>query len=728
MKKIVFLLFCFYQTAFGQLGQVDHWETIFSTNDVWEYKQYEENDSVPNNWFYKDFKEVWTKGNLPLSSKADTGSLIIANQHSVFLRKTFVIKDTSQIRNFLFSSYYRDGINIFINGYKVYLEGISKQKFIADPRDTAFYVLPYYKNPKELIPLENELHHALRNDTNVIAIQLHVHDTVNSHLFLNFSLHAGMRTSSTQFFAVNDTFIPPPIFDLNTSLPIMRINTFDREIVQDSSYEIALFVNYDSNTTTYEYLDTGNHYIGRARLKIRGQSSAEFPKKSYTIITKDKKGVNKDVSLLGFPSEHHWVLNSPYSDKSYLRNVLVYKIWEKMGHYAPRTKFVDLFMNRYYNGVYVFMEKIKRDKNRVDINKLSKQEISGNDLTGGYLMKIDKQPIRGYDAWKSYPDLIDSFNYIDNIIHFVYPDEDDINYEQKNYIISYMKEFEEILLENHFESSSYGFKKYIDMASWVDYLLLTELSKDVDSYKYSMYFYKKKASNGGQLFMGPAWDYNYGLGNINLNNSENCALTSDWIYNKTFRRVFWFERMMEDSIFNQSVKCRWASLRKTFLSNDSINTYLDAQVSHIEDEVKKSLYKWDQLDRFIYPNPYVWSTYEQEIEYLRSWTIERFEWMDSELSSDKCIDLIESGSERIICYPNPTIDNMTAQILIEDNGYYQIGIYNVQNILVQSIESNYLESGNQVYQLQFNDLAKGVYWISVEKNNKLYASRGFEVL
>ena len=126
-----------------------------------------------------------------------------------------------------------------------------------------------------------------------------------------------------------------------------------------------------------------------------------IPKKQYALETQDDLGNNLNVPLLGMPAENDWILYAPYSDKSLIRNVLAYKLSWDVGRYASRTRLCELVLNGDYRGLYVLMEKIKRDKNRVDISTLNPDEITGDDLTGGYIIKIDKSAGESVRGWYS---------------------------------------------------------------------------------------------------------------------------------------------------------------------------------------------------------------------------------------------------------------------------------------------------------------------------------------
>ena len=132
-------------------------------------------------------------------------------------------------------------------------------------------------------------------------------------------------------------------------------------------------------------------YEGFIGIEIRGQSSQMFPKKQYGFETRDSENEDLDVSLLGLPEEEDWILHAPYSDKSLIRNALIYDLSRDIGRYSSRLVFVELILNNIYDGLYILMEKLKRDKYRIDINKLKSSENEGEDLTGGYILKLDKE-------------------------------------------------------------------------------------------------------------------------------------------------------------------------------------------------------------------------------------------------------------------------------------------------------------------------------------------------
>jgi len=345
--------------------------------------------------------------------------------------------------------------------------------------------------------------------------------------------------------------------------------------------------------------------------------------------------------LLGFPEEEDWILYAPYSDKSLMRNILMYDLSREIGRYASRAKFVDVTINESYNGVYLLFEKLKRDNNRIDINKLKDDENDGENLTGGYILKIDK-------AGGSDETLYTSTNSITSLyapnnsssgqeIHFLYdsPDEEDITTQQRTYISNYLASFEDALASSDFTDSDIGYNSYIDTQSFIDFFLLNELSNNVDGYRLSTWLVKDKNE---KLKMGPIWDFNLAFGNANYCSGGE---TNVWAYKfnercpgDIWQIPFWWDRFLEDPVFVLQLKTRWLQLRGNQLSNIAIFEKIDAYLETLmaSNSIEENFEKWPVLGQYIWPNNFVGNTYTEEKDYLVNWINNRLSWLDSEIS------------------------------------------------------------------------------------------------
>jgi len=341
-----------------------------------------------------------------------------------------------------------------------------------------------------------------------------------------------------------------------------------------------------------------------------------------------------DTTVLGMPAENAWILYAPYNDKTCLRNVLSYDIANKTGHYASRTRYCELVLNGQYQGIYVLMEKIKRDASRVNIKKIETTDTTGNKLTGGYIFKIDKPTgTGGNTGWNSsYPSSGG------RAIRFLYdyPKAEDIHPKQAQYLRAYVDSAETALASPTFANPTTGYAKYIDVNSFVDYFLLNEVSRNVDGLRLSTYLHKKRRSDGGKLYAGPAWDYNIAWWNANYCSG---SLATGWAYN--FNAVcgtdanqvpFWWQRLLQDPAFTAALKCRWTELRQRTLHRDTLNAFIDANAARLNEAQARHFAAWPILGTYTWPNPTpIPASYPAEIDALKRWLGLRLAWLDANM-------------------------------------------------------------------------------------------------
>lgn len=512
---------------------------------------------------------------------------------------------------------------------------------------------------------------------------------------------------------------PATAFTLQESnLPIVVINTDNQGIYNDPKIVADMGIIYNGTGEINHTTDVFNNYDGKIAIELRGSSSLGFPQKSYLLETQDSLGNNNNVSLLDMPKENDWILYAPYDDKSFMRNSLTYDLAMQMGHYASRCRFCELIINGEYLGVYVLMEKIKRDDNRVDIAKLDIDDVAGDSLTGGYIIKIDWV---NSDGWYSgfLPDQTAPYN---NYIYYqyVYPEDDSLTYQQKNYIKNYVDSFETALDGDDYMDPEIGWRTYMDENSVIDYFILNELSKNVDGYRLSTYLYKDKYSKGGKLHLGPVWDYNLAWHNADYCGNE---LTGEWAYAITDYCAtdlpFWWRKLATDTVFNNNLQCRWQELRETTLSSDNIFHYMDSIAAYV-DEAKDRHYEiWPILGVYVWPNPSpLAETYEEEIINLKTWISGRLTWLDEsipgvcyEVPVDTSVSIASVEKPAISIYPNPVEDVL--HISVKDiKGQFEIQLMNLHGeLLMQKFSS---ESKTN---FDMSGLVAGMYVIVVKNTD-----------
>ena len=509
----------------------------------------------------------------------------------------------------------------------------------------------------------------------------------------------------------------------SSSIPLIYINTSGQSIVDEPKITAQMGIINNGNGAYNFNSDPYNEYDGQIGIEIRGSSSAMFPKKGYGVETRDVTGANLNVPLFGMPYENDWVFHAPYSDKSLMRNFLTYYLGRKMYYYAPRTQFCELIINNEYKGIYLFTEKIKKDNGRVDIATLDFDDLAGDSLTGGYIVKIDKFTGINNDSWTSpYSSNSSNPQSIEFLYH--YPEADDILPAQKNYIESYVTQFENALAGPNYQDSLIGYRSFADINSFVDYYLLTESTKNVDGYRLSTFLYKDKDSKNGKLHIGPPWDYNLAWGN-----ADYClgGLHTGWMtdFNSYcpggWEIPFWWERLLTDPEFLNRINCRWEELREGPFHTDSIINLIDSMSNVMAEPIQRNFNRWDVLNTYIWPNNYVGGNYLNELIYLKNWITNRLNWIDNNLPGNAvdCAFLSDENIDRIIdfrIFPN----SFSNRFFIEINGLntkndVQLFIYDIYGKKLFSQEfnaSHQLIVDNTNFPI-ISSLSKGVYFVSV---------------
>jgi hypothetical protein len=435
-----------------------------------------------------------------------------------------------------------------------------------------------------------------------------------------------------------DCASPLPL-ELESNLPIIVINTDGVEIPDEPKITAHMGIIDNGPGNTNNLNDPYNNYDGMIGIEIRGQSSQMFPKHSYGFETRDAEGADLDADLLGLPAENDWVLYAPYSDKSLLRNIMSFEMGRRMDEYCTRSRMCEVVINDDYVGIYTLMEKIKQDSNRVDIANLKPDEILGDNLTGGYIVKVDKIDWDfqyNVDGWKSSPDP-EYPNGMKITFQYYYPEVGDIASEQKSYIRNFITEAENSLTIYYFSNPYLGYQQYLDVTSFIDFMLLSEIPKEVDKYRYSTYFHKDKESNGGKLFAGPAWDFDLGYGNVDY--WEPGLDPAGWLYDMVepvdWGIMFWWQRLMDDPYFNDMAYSRWKWLRENRLSNNQIQLMIDSIRTVTHDARVRNFERWPILGTYVWPN-YDWygNNYEDEVYYFKNFLFPRLQWMDDNLTGN----------------------------------------------------------------------------------------------
>ena len=459
--------------------------------------------------------------------------------------------------------------------------------------------------------------------------------------------------------------------NFNSNLPMAIAETFGNTIppTASTSYAPSYLVFVDSNDGNRVNITDVVDFTGRCGLRIRGSSADDFPKKMYACETWDEENEDKNVSILGLPKESDWILYGPYMDKTLIRNVLSYGWSRAMGIYAPRTVFFEMFLNNDgdskisyaddYVGLYVLIEKIKRDKNRLDITELEPSDNTEPEITGGYIVKKDRLDPgdSGFNTLKM------------GQMAYVEPKESELSPLQAAWIVDYIHDFETVLDSPGFDNPVTGYAEYIDVDSFIDQHILVEFAKNIDGYRFSTFMHK---DSGEKLKMGPAWDYNLSMGNCDYTDGDSLFWheTVGWYYSSINPEHSWYDRLMEDDEYLLRDADRWFELRETIFSDESINNDVNELTDLLAEAGARNFIKWNILNSYVWPNWYHGSpsdphTYQMEIDWINRWLTgtvapeedqdpvlsDRVGWIDENLSVEAPPTFyIDSSEQNTNCY------------------------------------------------------------------------------
>jgi hypothetical protein len=466
--------------------------------------------------------------------------------------------------------------------------------------------------------------------------------------------HLPGRASSRTFVMMDATLTnyagTGKVFDSN--LPFIFVDSFGVNVDGSTggsrpfrpSY--ALVIRPDPKTKRAS-LATPPEYAGPAGIHVRGESSAGFEQRSYSLELWDDAGKDRDASLVGMPADSDWVLTGPWSEKTLMRNKLVFDWMRTLrgeDGTSMRSQFVELFFNQTrassgqvgftsYRGIYLLVEKLKRGKDRVPIENLNDKTIDPELITGGYIIRKDKDDALK-NNWTTTRFSIPLQSY----------DPDRMNTPQLNYIRNYITSFETALNSTNYKSLTNGYQAYLDPEAFIDAQWMLEISKQVDGYVFSTYFHKDRA---GRLRAGPLWDFNISLGNADYGTGDT---PTGWLYdNANGAGQLWYPRLHTDPDYKLAHWDRYWQMRRSILATSNVMTTIDQHMvtlldgytgaisnrapAGIENPVARHFRKWPRLGTRDWPNPAAETsirTWQAEVTYMKNWITPRLEWLDDQ--------------------------------------------------------------------------------------------------
>ena len=503
----------------------------------------------------------------------------------------------------------------------------------------------------------------------------------------------------------------------DSNLPIVVITTQVGQPINDLTRVVCDMGVIDNGFGNQNLLtDPFNNYNGKIAIEIRGSTSQQYPKKSYGFETQDLLGANFNVPLMGLPIENDWILYGPYPDKTLIRDVLTYDLSQKMGHYASNWRHCELMIDNEYLGVYILIERIKRDNNRVDVAKLDFDDLAGDSLTGGYIVKIDKMTGEVGYSWPS--------NYNTEVLfQFHDPEFDQLDPIQSSYMETFIGDFEDAIWGPQFADPIVGYPNYIETTSFYVFFILQELGRTVDGYRSSSFMHKDKTSGAwnGKLVAGPMWDFNLSYGNADYCEAN---LTTGWQYNFddicdfTTAIPFWWEKLLQSSTYRNGLKCRWDELRQGAFHTDSVNYFIDSMANYLQDARIRNFQKWPIIGVYVNWNGFVGMTYQEDINFLKTYIEQRSVWIDNNLPGICDLSVKENPfvPQYHKVWPNPMSEDGYIGFTLFNEGEVAFEMFDLTGRKVYSDNFGYKSKGEHAHSLPLSLLSEGNYIYSLKQS------------
>ncbi len=418
----------------------------------------------------------------------------------------------------------------------------------------------------------------------------------------------------------------------SSDIPMVLIHTYN-QVLNDSTEQTTFISIIEPNNNGRANGDDPPSIASRAGMRIRGSSSSSFPKKQWRVEFQNEDGSDRDVEMLGMPADGDWVLYAPGRlDRPLITNPLMYEISNRLGKYAPRTRFVEVYYNEDntleeadYWGIYIMTERIEVNDDRVDITVLDPTDNSGEALTGGYLASLDREQ----DIVTPY---INSF-IPDFGIEMRSPDIGEITPTQLSYFENELLEFENALTSPNWLDPISGYKTRVNIESFIIPHMLKAFSKEPDGFRLSTFFQKDR---NGLLEAGPVWDFDRAINSLD----QRSQIVEGWATSHPNSAGFdyWMDYdngrpyirdLVNDPDYETLIYDSWYEWRRNnILETSELNMLIDSLVNIITESQVRNGARW--TGQMYNPR---FGGYSQEIAEMKNWLQLRSAWIDGEFLS-----------------------------------------------------------------------------------------------
>ncbi len=393
----------------------------------------------------------------------------------------------------------------------------------------------------------------------------------------------------------------------------------------------------------------------RLNARQRGSSTGNWPKKSLAMEAwfDDADGADRNITPFGMPQNGDWVLSGRYDfDRALFRNPLAYQFSREMGHWSPRTQFVEVFMNEDgdevdqsdYVGVFTFMEKIERDEERINLQDPT------NRTDGGVMVKVDRTT--GQSGTRD-----TTFNAAGQGFVWIEPEKEFVTSQQNSWLRDHFDEVRRVIRDDDIaEDPERGYRSLIDVESWIDEYVVRTLTKDPDGFRLSTYLYMPR---NGKVHYGPVWDFDRTMG---CDTDTRAKVPTNWQNVDYFRTFGWWADLAGSRFHNSTPEAarpeflqdyidRYQRHRRTVLDIDHMNELIDGFAAQLAEAQVRNFERWtgQRPDRGSVRDFNDGVTgWEGEVVHLKGWLKARVEFMDEFYVSPPGFEpaggLVESGA------------------------------------------------------------------------------------
>ena len=333
------------------------------------------------------------------------------------------------------------------------------------------------------------------------------------------------------------------------------------------------------------------------QLRYHGATSLGLPKKSFRL------SLTNAVSLPGMSKKSGWVLNAAYIDRSLMRHKLSYDIFRSFSEpgaprYAAGSRFVEVYLNQRYHGVYLLME-------RVDRQLLGLRAFNSNDFSHSVIYKAEDHAANFGQAGRG------GFEQRE-------PDP-----ERKEYWrpLELFTRFTSSSRPQEFWDAEKGIAQQLDLDNAIDFHILVQVTANSDGITKNFLLARDGQEQGPQTnkFFFVPWDYD---GTFGRNWDATPYAHNVWLSNPLF------ERLMQNAEYRRRFAARWRQLRGRQLAEATLVAMMDENAATLGEAVQRNVQRWP-TDRGGYPDRL---TFEQDVNQMKAWVARRLQWLDQEIA------------------------------------------------------------------------------------------------